>query len=82
MLFERFDTKNRKGFIKNLIKYFYFLSKVHLDHPELYSGVDIFWVILGNSELREPQTAGTITRGGATKKREISLTSLPINLHF
>ena len=53
MLFERFDTKNRKGFIKNLIKYLYFLSKVHLDHPELYSGVDIFWVILNCVSRRQ-----------------------------
>ena len=53
MLFEIFDTKNRKGFIKNLIKYLYFLSKVHLDHPELYLGVDIFWVILNCVSLRQ-----------------------------
>ena len=39
-------------------------------------------VFLGNEEMRVAQTAGANVRGGATKKREISRTSLPINVHF
>ena len=40
------------------------------------------WIFLGNSELREPQTAGANTRCCTTKRRGISRTSFPINLHF
>ena len=37
---------------------------------------------LSNSELRELQTTGANTHGDATKKCNISRTSLPINLYF
>ena len=40
------------------------------------------WIFLGNSKLRELQKAETNMCGSATKKRQISRTSLPINLHF
>ena len=37
---------------------------------------------LGNEEVRAAQPAGAKTRCSAIKKREISCTSLPINIHF
>ena len=37
---------------------------------------------MGNVEVRERADGEGNSRGGATKKREISRTSLPINLHF
>ena len=39
-------------------------------------------VFLGKEVREAAQTAGANARGNATKKRKISCTSLPINLHF
>ena len=61
-------------------------SFVHSDsipYLHVYTQVCIF---LGNEEVRErawsAQTERGNSRGGATKKREISRSSLTINLHF
>ena len=56
-------------YIKKII-FFYMCTKV-----EVFLGKEV-------REARADGGAGANTRGGATKKREISCTSLPINLHF
>ena len=54
----------------------------HEQNADLTSGLDCTEEFLGNEEVRAGQMAGANTHGGATKKREISRPSLPINLHF
>ena len=69
-----------------MISEFQFKRNLYKNVSENLSEMDIWhiqlWILLGNEEVRERADGEGNSCGGATKKREISRTSLTINIHF